>query len=418
MTSSIQRIQDALSQASLRSKAQDSVNAAGQSLVCSFEIEGRTQEGYLGVNSIAEVTPPWFPKDAFQLRGRCEKPASPMITLRQEQSGVASGHANAQSIVRSSRSVEAYQTVAVQQDAASAGEQSLSEGRTSALALAQSSPGLGDRESDPVTAEALAELFEQAASTPLSSKAVSSKAEENFSAEAQAVEPQAIEPQATDAMQLIADLEPAPSHPSLLTPISQTERAAAQTLAQALSQQSTNETTLGEANASEADGDGLRPAQVSTDEPQTGAVSIKPIETVARPALPRSKPPEFSVHQNRTNPMLPLELLQNIGQEVLVWQEALKAVHQKIQSLYQEGPILNGWLEKPAYNAAYLICGLDETGQSWRLPCPAEELQQTSLAIGRYKRLRSLLGEKQRLDQRIKRLSETLTMLRLRLRAY
>ncbi len=406
MTSSIQpriqRIQAAISQANISGQEPGSPNAAGQSRVCSFEIEGRSQVGYLGVNSIAEVTPPWFPKDAFQVKGSSEKPVSPIITLKSaqpqtsqpksevteadtannfpQQSSVTASP-DGPPLIQSSVSVDVFQAVAGRDN------EFVQEELPIELNLSQ--PPQQDSkdvsvatETSPVTAEVLADLFEQA--DPLAQKS--------------AAEPSPT----TECPKLCTDeSEPKQPHKSLLAPVSQAEQAAAQALAQSLSQ--SLEKSL--------------PQSLDASQAQQ-ASNIKPIETVTPPALPRSKSPEISSHNNSTNPMLPLELLQNIGQEVIVWQEALKEVHQKIQTLYQEGPILNGWLEKHSDAGVYQLCGLDPTGQSWRRPCHPDQLQPAGLAIGRYKKLRLLLGEKQRLDQRIKRLSETLTMLRLRLRAY
>lgn len=409
MTSSIQpriqRIQAAISQANLQgqilgqpqSQMQGFPAAKGQSLVCSFEIEGRTQEGYLGVHSIAEVTPPWFPKDAFQVRGRRDRPTSPIITLKRPEpvqaqvapaanspqpTSQAGTHAPLQSLaqapIQSSVSVDVFKAVA----GADPGviQEALPPELSPELApeLATNPAISGDLASAPVTAEILANLFEQA--PPISSG------------------PPAVTRADRSGPKLAYDSSQKQLHKATLAPVSPTEQAAAEALAQSLSQS-------------------LEPSLDSSSDPAL-AQPIKPIETVAPPALPRAKSLELSSHHNSTNPMLPLELLQNIGQEVIVWQEALKEVHQNIQTLYQEGPILSGWLEKHADAGVYLLCGLDPGGESWRRPCHPDQLEKVGLAIGRYKKLRLLLGEKQRLDQRIKRLSETLTMLRLRLRAY
>ncbi len=167
-------------------------------------------------------------------------------------------------------------------------------------------------------------------------------------------------------------------------------------------------------------------------------MKVKAIETVETPELPRSKMPEFKTHSNHSNPMLPLGLLQDIGKEVLTWQAQLKTVHDAIQALYAEGPIVNAWLEamageaKAAANPSdavrvspeltmagrYCVCGLDKSGQVWRKLCPPEQLPQVSMAIARHQKLRQLLSQKQSIDSRLQRLAQTLTVLRGRLRAY
>ncbi len=160
-------------------------------------------------------------------------------------------------------------------------------------------------------------------------------------------------------------------------------------------------------------------------------LAIRPIQEGPAPNLPRSKPPEFSSHRNSANPVLSLGLLQDIAKEVMTWQWKLQEVHNAIQALYDEGPIINGWLESgdgtvqltetsvpSALGQHYRLCGLDKSGQVWRKLCPPEQLPQVSLAIARYQKLRQLLSQKKLLDMRLQRLAQTLTMLRGHLRAY
>lgn len=174
---------------------------------------------------------------------------------------------------------------------------------------------------------------------------------------------------------------------------------------------------------------------------------VRPIQDSRPPGLPRSKSPKFTSHRNGSNPMLPLNLLQDIGKEVVQWQTQLKRVHDGIQALYGEGPIVNAWLESaagvkaeaaelkaaglkaaglkaseseggPGLMGQYHVCGLDKNGQVWRKVCPAEQLPLVTVAIARHQKLRQLLTQKKSLDDRLQRLSKALTMLRGGLRAY
>lgn len=163
------------------------------------------------------------------------------------------------------------------------------------------------------------------------------------------------------------------------------------------------------------------------------------------PALPKFKLPSFSNHRHATNPNLVIGLLKEFEEKVVHWQTELQQTLQKIQDLYLEGPIVDGWLEssshqpdatvtaklrhaeiehlmhyvqeicdhpqvasKDAIRADYRLCGLDTDGQFWSRPCPPEQLPYVSLAIARYQKLRQLLGRKQILENRLEQLAKTL----------
>jgi hypothetical protein len=166
---------------------------------------------------------------------------------------------------------------------------------------------------------------------------------------------------------------------------------------------------------------------------QVPRLRVRPIASVEVPDLPHSKTPQFSTHTNHSNPMLPLGLLQDIAKEVMVWQTQLKTVHDSVQALYDEGPIVNAWLESVSESETsaasagqsleltmagrYCVCGLDKAGQVWRKLCPPDQLPQVSVAIARHQQLRVLLNQKELIDRRLQRLAQTLTVLRGRLRA-
>lgn len=119
----------------------------------------------------------------------------------------------------------------------------------------------------------------------------------------------------------------------------------------------------------------------------------------------------------------------------------LQQVIQQIESLYREGPIVDGWLESyacestpsndngavddvatpleyvkaagslkqdqvicEAPRSCYRLNGVSPTGQQWSYPCPIEQLPSVSLAIARYEKLLQLLDRKQDLEARLKSL--------------
>ncbi|AFY36328.1 hypothetical protein [Calothrix sp. PCC 7507] len=166
------------------------------------------------------------------------------------------------------------------------------------------------------------------------------------------------------------------------------------------------------------------------------------------PNLPKFKTPSFSSHRHGANPGLAVNLLQEIQENVLGWQQELQELIQQIQDIYLEGPIVNGWLEsnnretepggtatlrhgeveglmdyvekicaaggKVSYQSpvsGYRLCGLDAAGKVWSRPCPPDQLPAVSLAIARYQRLRQFLGRKQYLETRLGQLAETLVIL-------
>lgn len=63
-------------------------------------------------------------------------------------------------------------------------------------------------------------------------------------------------------------------------------------------------------------------------------------------SLPKFKLPSFSNHRHSFNSELPLSLAKEISSTVQRWQTELRQVILKIQDLYAEGPIVNGWLEQ------------------------------------------------------------------------
>ncbi|WP_017297739.1 hypothetical protein [Nodosilinea nodulosa] len=182
-----------------------------------------------------------------------------------------------------------------------------------------------------------------------------------------------------------------------------------------------------------------------------------PVQTPASnlPLLPRRKRPTFSRHRHDANPALAVKVLQDIQMAVETWHQDLKQTVQQIQTLYMEGPIVDGWLEtidaqsgqpapldaallrhgdpqdlsgyverlyqsldSPPQPAApgtdlgrpgYRLCSLDSDGRVQHFPCPPEQLSTISLAIARHQKLRQLLDHKRFLEAKLKRTVEVMT---------
>ncbi|NEO26716.1 MAG: hypothetical protein F6K03_07415 [Kamptonema sp. SIO4C4] len=148
--------------------------------------------------------------------------------------------------------------------------------------------------------------------------------------------------------------------------------------------------------------------------------------------LNQLKSAQISTHRHSVNPALATNILKEIEEVIVGWQKELKQVLIKIQDLYLEGPIVDGWLEsqtaegtkrlpqaantvQPAWDGpgprpGYRLCGLDEQGRLWSKPCPPEQVASVSVAIARYQKLRQLLKQKQLLENRLSRIAETLVM--------
>lgn len=173
------------------------------------------------------------------------------------------------------------------------------------------------------------------------------------------------------------------------------------------------------------------------------------------PLLPRRKRPTFSRHRHDANPALAVKVLQDIQMAVEAWHQDLRQTVQRIQALYMEGPMVDGWLETVEEQSAavaeldtallrhgdpqdlsgyvdrlcqsletppssspastdlarpgYRLCTLDSDGRVQHYPCPPEQVSTLSLAIARHQKLRQLLDHKQFLEAKLKRTVEVMT---------
>ncbi|MGB3638325.1 MAG: hypothetical protein WBA39_12245 [Rivularia sp. (in: cyanobacteria)] len=172
-------------------------------------------------------------------------------------------------------------------------------------------------------------------------------------------------------------------------------------------------------------------------------------EDIKAPSLPKFKTPSFSSHRNAPNPALASNVLHEIQEIATGWQTELHKILRQIQDLYLQGPIVNGWLEshtiepqpegtatlrhaevdrlmdyveeicaqqeaQPSSESSrtgYRLCGLDASGEVWSRPCPPDQVPGVSMAIARYQQLRQYLERKQKLENRLNQLAETLVVL-------
>ncbi|MEB3338442.1 MAG: hypothetical protein VKJ46_13325 [Leptolyngbyaceae bacterium] len=182
-------------------------------------------------------------------------------------------------------------------------------------------------------------------------------------------------------------------------------------------------------------------------------VRLQPSLQSPRPA-PQTAPPQTQSFnaakpsRSQTNTKRVLDLLREVEATVLGWHEELNQVLQRIQFLYREGPMVDGWLEtasqsvpsrasqlhqvevsdlmnyveeiwepshatsaSPTPRSGYRLCGVDEAGQFWSRSCPPEQVASVRIAIARYQKLQRLLEHKKALETRLNQLAETLLVL-------
>jgi hypothetical protein len=179
------------------------------------------------------------------------------------------------------------------------------------------------------------------------------------------------------------------------------------------------------------------------------ALGVNPSST--DPSKPRTLdlpklPLALSCERQTIDPARSLDILQEIGEIISQWQEELKQIALDIQLVYEEGPLIDGWLESsdqsepPNFTApskaerdglmnyveafsdervsyqtprpGYRLCGIDDSGRVWSQDCPSDQVVDVSLAIARYQKLQQLLVRKHNLQTRWEGIAETLMMMR------
>ncbi len=159
----------------------------------------------------------------------------------------------------------------------------------------------------------------------------------------------------------------------------------------------------------EADQPPMAHAQVTLERVDSIRVPLSSQAEITRtPNLPEfvAPVPESSRQQALATPVLATTLLQDLQNRVQEWTLSLQEILEHIQTLHDEGPIVEGWLESSG--STYRLCGVNDEGQLWQRPCPAEQILEISLAIVRYQRLQQLLSRKRSLEIRLTYLTETL----------
>lgn len=173
------------------------------------------------------------------------------------------------------------------------------------------------------------------------------------------------------------------------------------------------------------------------------------------PTLPKVATPEISRYLPGVDPDLVLNVLKEIQATLLQWRMELEQIMLNIQALYEEGPIIDGWLESlpphasepvslrhaeisdlidyveattnpqrtatyshPSSRVAYRVCGLDESGKLWERPCPPEQVPAVSLAIARYQKLRQLINRKHLLEDRLNQFASTLVVVHSQIKQF
>ncbi len=171
----------------------------------------------------------------------------------------------------------------------------------------------------------------------------------------------------------------------------------------------------------------------------------QPVQTIAVAAeetplnLPRVNTTPFTSHRNGVNPDLAINLLQDMLGELQQWRSELKIVLKKIERLYNEGPIVDGWLESSSEKMTstatvlrhesidrlmdyveeicedpgktqpeYRLCGLNDDGKTWSCPCPPDQLASISIAISRHQKLQGFLSQKLQLENYLTQAAESL----------
>ncbi|MDY6785965.1 MAG: hypothetical protein SW833_26035 [Cyanobacteriota bacterium] len=179
---------------------------------------------------------------------------------------------------------------------------------------------------------------------------------------------------------------------------------------------------------------------IEVNSPQTGQPA-KP-KTLDLPKLPLTLEGESPT----VDPASSLDILHEIGDILTRWQQELEQVSLEIQVVYEEGPLIEGWLESgdesepPNFTApskaerdglmsyieafsdervsyqtprpGYRLYGIDDSGRVWSQDCPDDQVVDVSLAIARYQKLQQLLARKHNLQTRLDGIAETLWMMR------
>ena len=149
-------------------------------------------------------------------------------------------------------------------------------------------------------------------------------------------------------------------------------------------------------------------------------------------SLPEFKPVTLNLAPQSYHSELAEEILAKIHNLVATWKQESQRLQRQIEETYLSGPLVDGWLEShppqeqadlaqpspgnpessesnlPATLPGYYLHGRREDGRVYTQPCPPEQVADVSVAIARYQKLTQLLQHKQKLDNRLSRLTASL----------
>lgn len=148
----------------------------------------------------------------------------------------------------------------------------------------------------------------------------------------------------------------------------------------------------------------------------------------------RYKQPELPTFVAKaSNPGYQRRLLPKARMDMTACKAQIEQVIRDVEALYQQGPIVEGWLESYQPSVAnggepidyveqtydtdgnaicesprpgYRLCGIDGFGQKWSYPCPVDQLAGVSMGIARHQKLQYLLARKRYLEAFLTRLQE------------
>lgn len=200
--------------------------------------------------------------------------------------------------------------------------------------------------------------------------------------------------------------------------------------------------------------------------PRLEAILLPPIQSEA-----------FVSQRHEVNPALALNVLKDIHAKVSTWQQQLRQIVQAMRALYEQGPMVDGWLQSsaqvPAAHLApkaessdhavlrhgdadalmqyvdalerthtavteadslsanrspsnslstnpgsahhYHLCSLTAEGIVRSQPCPPAQMAMVSTAIARYQKFKQLASQKQTIETKLQQAVDSLTAVRAHL---
>ncbi len=211
-----------------------------------------------------------------------------------------------------------------------------------------------------------------------------------------------------------------------------------------------------------------------------GGVEIDAIRAVTDRSesivLPPIQSEAFISQRHEVNPALALNVLKDIHAKVSTWQLQQRQIVQAMRVLYEQGPMVDGWLQSSAQMASaqltpgcvptptvlrhgdtaalmqyieaierdhaeagsslknklplansngssdrlshthhYYLCSLTTEGNVRSQPCPPAQMAMVSTAIARYQKFKQLASQKQTIESKLQQAVDSLTAIRANL---